>query len=298
MTPPPCTFDDYRARWTRLQTVRPTTRAVYGIWLDRVWSPAFGQTLLVDVTRLDLLRALDRERLRGLKPSTLRCILGVVRALLADARDEGLVVENVATRLGRRLGRSEPRAAPMDRVELAHFLATAAVELPAFLLLFLTLARTGLRIGEALALQPRDVDLAARQLVVARTLRSDGTVGEPKTKHSRRRVDLSRQLTLALGPLVAEPGRDWLFGTRRGPLPYQRARRAFAVVRVAAGIRRDISLHSLRHSYASLLVARGVSPAYVQRALGHASIALTLDLYGRHLPMRDLAAVDALDDET
>jgi hypothetical protein len=48
--------------------------------------------------------------------------------------------------------------------------------------------------------------------------------------------------------------------------------------------------------YASRLLSDGVSPAYVQRQLGHSSIRLTVDLYGRWLPMENKAAVDRLDD--
>jgi Phage integrase family len=53
--------------------------------------------------------------------------------------------------------------------------------------------------------------------------------------------------------------------------------------------------HCLRHTFASLLLQQGVSPVYVQRQLGHASIQLTVDTYGKWLPMGNNAAVDALD---
>src|SRR5262245_61335497 len=50
----------------------------------------------------------------------------------------------------------------------------------------------------------------------------------------------------------------------------------------------------LRHTYASLLLSHGVSPVYVQRQLGHASIKLTADAYGRWLPIQDDGAVEWL----
>src|SRR5439155_10995403 len=55
------------------------------------------------------------------------------------------------------------------------------------------------------------------------------------------------------------------------------------------------SPHNLRHTFASLLLQQGESPAYVQRQLGHASIQLTVDTYGKWLPMGNKAAVDRLD---
>jgi hypothetical protein len=52
----------------------------------------------------------------------------------------------------------------------------------------------------------------------------------------------------------------------------------------------------LRHTFASLLLQQGESAVYVQRQLGHASIKLTIDTYGKWLPMGNKAAVDRLDD--
>jgi len=63
----------------------------------------------------------------------------------------------------------------------------------------------------------------------------------------------------------------------------------------AAGPRSFFTPHSLRHTFASILLSDGVSPAYVQRQLGHASIKLTVDTYGKWLPMENKAAVDRLD---
>ena len=50
-----------------------------------------------------------------------------------------------------------------------------------------------------------------------------------------------------------------------------------------AGIR-DIRLHDLRHTYATLLLSRGTHPTYVQKSLGHASVQLTLDRYSHWMP--------------
>src|SRR5438552_13767084 len=63
----------------------------------------------------------------------------------------------------------------------------------------------------------------------------------------------------------------------------------------AAQLSIHFSPHCLRHTFASLLLQQGESPVYVQRQLGHASIQLTVDTYGRWLPMGNKAAVDRLD---
>ena len=53
--------------------------------------------------------------------------------------------------------------------------------------------------------------------------------------------------------------------------------------------------HCLRHTYASILLAEGVSPVYVQEQLGHATIELTVSTYGRWLKKRAPGALDRLD---
>jgi len=63
----------------------------------------------------------------------------------------------------------------------------------------------------------------------------------------------------------------------------------------AADLPGRFSCHSLRHTYASMLLAAGVSPAYVQEQLGHASIELTVGTYGRWLRKRAPGALNILD---
>ncbi len=78
------------------------------------------------------------------------------------------------------------------------------------------------------------------------------------------------------------------------PLDRANVEKAFKRALKKAGRPLHFTPHSLRHSFASLLLQQGESPAYVQRQLGHASIKLTVDTYGKWLPMGNLAAVDKL----
>ena len=85
----------------------------------------------------------------------------------------------------------------------------------------------------------------------------------------------------------------WVFCRQDGePLDDSGVRKA---MRRALNLSLHFSPHCLRHTYASLLLQQGESPAYVQRQLGHASIQLTVDTYGRWLPMGNKAAIDRLD---
>ena len=60
----------------------------------------------------------------------------------------------------------------------------------------------------------------------------------------------------------------------------------------------QIRIHDLRHTFASLLLQQGESIVYVKEQLGHASIQITVDTYGRLIPGANRAAVDRLDDDT
>ncbi len=68
--------------------------------------------------------------------------------------------------------------------------------------------------------------------------------------------------------------------------PKNDIRKIFRSVLTAAKLPVHHSPHDLRHTYTSLLLQQGESPEYVQRQLGHASIQLTCDLYGRWLPVK------------
>jgi integrase len=105
-------------------------------------------------------------------------------------------------------------------------------------------------------------------------------------------VDLSKGHCAVLRQLRAKAGeealcrgdgsREWRFPAKDGkPMPHITAQVAFKRALQAAELPGTFSCHSLRHSYASLLLAAGVSPAYVQEQLGHASIELTVGTYGR-----------------
>jgi integrase len=229
--------------------------------------------------------------------------------VLSQAVDDGLLAANPAFRLGRyyrQAGFPKIEIRPFTRDEAQQFLAAAREHAPREHPLFLTALRTGLRLGELLALQWGDIDFSGRFIEVRRNLVA-GRLTTPKSGKTRR-VDASRQLTTALRQLLIDRKSEklrrgwrelpeWVFCTDEGgPLDGDNLRhRVFYRVVERAGLRR-VRFHDLRHTFASLLIQQGESLAYVKDQLGHSSIQLTVDTYGHLIPGANRQAVDRLDD--
>ena len=165
-----------------------------------------------------------------------------------------------------------------------------------------------MRLGELLGLQWGDIDFNGRFIEVRRNLVA-GRETTPKSGKTRR-VDMSTQLTETLRSLLiarkAEALKkgwgkvpDWVFCNEfGGPLDGDNLRhRVFYKILSKAGLRR-VRFHDLRHTFASLLLQQNESPAYVKEQLGHASIQVTVDVYGHLIPGANRQAVDRLDDTT
>ena len=157
------------------------------------------------------------------------------------------------------------------------------------------------------------MDLERGVLRVRHTLtrtRGKVTVGVPKTKKSRRSVELtpaavetlqahlSRQLEEMdrMGSLYRPGG--LVFANELGGLinPSNLRNRSFTRLLEHAGLPADTRFHDLRHTCATLLLSRNVNPKIVSEMLGHSSIAITLDTYSHVLPTMQESALRALED--
>jgi len=146
---------------------------------------------------------------------------------------------------------------------------------------------TGMRQGELLALQWGDIDWNSKQIHVRRSC-SYGKFYEPKTKNSRRKIDIPEQLILSLKKwklVCLKSELDLVFPNTTGkPINHGNLlRQGFYPALRRAGLRK-IRFHDLRHTYASLLIANKEEPKKIQMLMGHASITITYDVYGHLIP--------------
>lgn len=200
----------------------------------------------------------------------------VLSQILADAVRDNLIPKNPAA------GLSLPRTKRKTPVYLDHQqVAQLADEAGDNGTLVLMLAYTGLRWGEAIGLRVGDLDMLRKRALIHENAVQSGTsihVGTPKA-HKQRSVPLPEFLV----PMLARQceGRergDLLFGDGehlRRPHPTSGW---FAKAVTSAKVPR-VTPHDLRHTAASLAVSAGANVKAVQRMLGHASAAMTLDLY-------------------
>lgn len=151
-----------------------------------------------------------------------------------------------------------------------------------------------MRVGEILALKLEDINFEQNFLMVRRTLSSYDNgipeICEPKTKASRRRIDLDN-VSMEIFRRIHKQNHEYVFCKQDGTiLSRQCIQQSFKRMCNAANVSYR-SFHSLRHTHASMLLANGVHPKIVQERLGHARISTTLDTYSHLIPGMQREAV-------
>jgi integrase len=157
-----------------------------------------------------------------------------------------------------------------------------------------TAVSTGLRQAELLGLRWRDIDLDMLSISVSQVLYKRKGIcqfNEPKTSHSRRRISMTPKLALFLREYRAESESlhqqlgqslsldSLVFASVEGkPIDPGVLSHDFAKVVKRAGLE-GVRFHDLRHTFASLMLLRGAKPKVISEALGHSSVAFTMDTY-------------------
>ena len=144
----------------------------------------------------------------------------------------------------------------------------------------LLIAKTGLRFSEALALTPNDFDFSRQRISITKTWNykdATGGFGETKNRSSKRTIQIDAQLNAQLSTLLAGIARDALIFVQSRVFNSTVNNRLKTICKTAKTS--VISLHSLRHTHASLLIFAGVSIASIAKRLGHSSINTTQETY-------------------
>jgi integrase len=295
-------FAEYGERWLDTYVkvhLKPGTWQKYANDFRLHLKPAFGQKRLDTITRQDIRDLIAAKREAGLAWNSVRNLICPLREMLNHAVEDGVLAASPAHRLGKLNKKPAERnhdINPLTREELRLYLETIRQYSPLHYPFFLTLARTGLRLGEALALRWEDIDWHGGFLEVRHAYcHASRRILTPKNGKTRR-VDMSRQLMETLKALLLERKKatlkngwgevpPWVFVNDTGGLldGDNLRRRSHGEALKKAGLR-FIRMHDLRHTFASLLIQQGESLAYVKEQMGHHSIQITVDTYGHLVP--------------
>ena len=259
--------------------LKPTSRARYADVLKTHVLPRWRNVALIGVTHGDVQAWLSELSDRGLAGASVRKAQGVLSGILGLAvRDRRLAVNPA---LGVALPPMQEKRRRYLTAEQLEALADAAG--PGRVAV-LVLGYCGLRWSELAALRVRHFDLLRRRVLVEEAVTEvDGSRlvwGTPKT-HGRRSVPLPRFLVDELArTVVTRPADELAFPSPKGAVLRNRnARSAWFDAAARAIGEPGLTPHELRHTAASLAIKAGANVKAVQRMLGHASAAMTLDRY-------------------
>lgn len=300
------TITQYLANW--LETVREkneeATYVSYKGTVDLYIVPIIGRTKLAKLTPADV----DRMMTAAPTVKTGNYARRVLRIALNRAIKRGEVYRNAAALTDNR--RTEKHEARFLTLAEAKTLRNRVADDPLEALYTVALA-LGLRKGEALGLQWRDVDLDTAQLTVHQQIQrsrvTKGLVAKETKNHQIRTLDMpafavaalrrhrTRQWEARLRVGARWQETDYVFTTSIGtPIDASNLTTKFHAMLDKAELPR-LRWHELRHSAASLMLAQGASMQEVQAMMGHSQISVTMDYYAHLMPGALKGVADRMD---
>jgi integrase len=310
------TFEQFADHWldkypkSAPQMPKPSTIQGHRSICQRHLKPFFGRMRLSNITSVSISKDFREHLGRNLKQNTLRNIYMVLRRMLESAVQWDLISSNPFTS-GKRVkspttnkeqhGRALTKDEAKKLIDTCSGMTQTVVRLALF---------TGMRRGEIFGLEWDDVDFDQNVINVRRSIfikhgklwKADEkgiAFTPPKSKHSERAIDIGPALRKELLEYKLKTGRSkgLVFVTSAGtPFdPKNFFSRYFIPAVETAGIG-PLRFHDLRHTFGSWLINDGRLLTYVQRQLGHGSIAVTSDIYGHLLTKPDPEAAARLEE--
>ena len=298
----------------------PTFKKVAEMWLEHkkgnlrqsTWEVYEGHTKnhfpdLLDakvnrITTATVEKFIMERQAEAMPINTIRKIVVSLNQIMKYAARHGYIGHNPVASAERPRAPQDPESRPDKKIrvlttaEIAGFLA--AVEDQKYRIMFMLAIMSGLRQGELVGSMWSDIDWEAKQITVERTFNNQAWY-QPKTKGSRRRIDL--------GPAMMRELKRWRLACPKselglifpneagGPINHNNlVARYFRPALTAAGIE-QIRFHDLRHTYASLLIEQGENIKYIQTQLGHSSPTVTLNVYAHLMKASNQASAIKLE---
>ena len=268
------------------ETVKEQT-AMYNERKLRTVQKLLGASTLVSALNAPYVR----RKLSAERPETYNERLTRFKALMRWAYREELVTDisylDKLPRAKAPTAKEKDKDKYLERDELKKLLDSMKVEDWQLLTRFLALS--GLRIGEALALNEDDVDFQTRRIRVCKTLVKDTqTISTPKTETSTRFVSMQDELYECCLDVIKRKWKIFQITGKRSDLFFPDANRNYICYDVYSKyfrenteriIGRRLTVHALRHTHVALLAESGIPLDVISRRLGHANSEITKDIY-------------------
>ena len=259
--------------------------------------PYFGNKRVNDITAADI-RQWQNELIKmGYSPTYLKTINNQLSAIFNYAVRYYDLKSNPCAKAGS-MGKS--KAEEMDfwiGEEFRKFIDSVMNKRLSYMA-FMTLYWTGMRLGELLALNPKDVDLEKRTISITKSYQRLGkkdVITPPKTPKSKRVITIPEFLAADIkdymDSLYDLQENDRLFPITKYYLEHEMQRGI-----KESGVKR-IRVHDLRHSHASMLIELGFSPLEIANRLGHEKVETTLNTYSHLYPNKQTKLAERLDSE-
>ena len=271
------------------------TRANYGSAFTQHIEPILGKKRLDEVGRKEVKDFIGTLKRNDLSKGRIELIVQTLRNIFNEAIDDQFLNANPCDRVGKyNKGRREGKINSLTADEVTTMLENALKKLSFTLYsLFLLAVMSGLRIGEILALEWNDFDFDERNVDVTKSWDYTRQKMGPPKNHKPRKVDLP--------PVVVDTMRELrtnqkvvtlkeVFVDDKGKRLEHRP--VYRALHKVAG--RKIRIHDLRHTYATLRVAKGDNIVDVSNQLGHHDPGFTLKRYAHWMPGEHKSQVDEL----
>ena len=259
--------------------------------------PYFGNKRVNDITAADIRQWQNELIKKGYSPTYLKTINNQLSAIFNYAVRYYDLKSNPCEKAGS-MGKS--KAEEMDfwtGEEFRKFIDSVMNKRLSYMA-FMTLYWTGMRLGELLALNPKDVDLKKRTISITKSYQRLGkkdVITPPKTPKSKRVITIPEFLAADIkdymDSLYDLQEDDRLFPITKYYLEHEMQRGI-----KESGVKR-IRVHDLRHSHASMLIELGFSPLEIANRLGHEKVETTLNTYAHLYPNKQTKLAERLDSE-
>lgn len=273
--------------------IRESTQAHYENMIYKHIVPGIGNIQLDKLTQKDLQTFYNQEKKEGrqahvemlgagLSNAMVRSLHALCRSSLEKARIDKLININPAN--GCRLPPKKAREMQvLTPEELYRFMSQANAE--GYYEFFLLELSTGMRRGEILALQWKDLDFETGELNIYKQvnrIKGKLIISQPKTKSSIRKIIIPAPVVSVLEELHSKTTSKWMFPSpvklNDEPLDPSAIKNRFTLILERANCK-HIRFHDLRHTFATMALQSGMDVKTLSSVIGHVSSATTLDIY-------------------